>query len=646
MIEKLSETTIESIARDIGIEGYLPESLTETETDDGPANTEIEEETLFVEVNAPEWDLIQSGECRQTLITALEAADVTEIVVYNNGLEYHYTGRSVSLLCAAGRFVHLLDEDEQRLAQEAAADPLGVVGELRNRAGPVAALGEESGLVDVATQVEGYESVFHPHIGLSIAGYRVDQTVPEGTIFKDVSKLDNGSEVRLYRRSDDALLYALDPIEITLPTEDRRIVNDGYDLIAEGHIKGNRKASRAIDEAADESVDPILTSTLKKHTDGYGILEDLFSDPRVTDVFATSPVSRNPLKIIADGEQMLTNIYLSPEGAGALSSRIRRASGRAFSRANPTVDAKIRLNNETELRVAGVTEPVVEETAFAFRETGDDRFTLPKLVANGTITPEVAAFLSVAVERSAASLIAGTRGAGKTTLLGTLLYELAADTRSVVIEDTPELPVETLQDLARDVQPLRTGTGQGPEISPVDALRTALRLGDGALVVGEIRGEEAKVLYEAMRVGANANAVLGTIHGDGAEEIYERVVHDLNVPPTSFGVTDLIVTVQAYQTPTGKKRRVSAVEGVISDGDDVRFESLYTLDGDVATSTGRIGRGESHVVDQLTTPDETYADFRALIDERKETMQTLANDGRTQPHDVVSVYGDRGIEST
>jgi type IV secretory pathway ATPase VirB11/archaellum biosynthesis ATPase len=646
MIDKLSETTIESIARDMGIEEYLPESLTETETDDSPADTEIDEETLFVEVNTPEWDLIHSGDCRQTLITALEAADVTEIVVYNNGLEYHYSGLSVSLLCAAGRFVHLLDEDEQRLAQEAAADPLSVIEELRNRAGPVAALGEESGLIDVATHIDGYDSVFHPHIGLSIAGYRVDQTVPDGTTLKDVSKLDNGSEVRLYRRSDDALLYALDPIEITLPTEDRRIVNDGYDLIAEGHIKGNRKASRAIDEAADESVDPILTSTLKKHTDGYGILEDLFSDPRVTDVFATSPVSRNPLKIIADGEQMVTNIYLSPEGAGALSSRIRRASGRAFSRANPTVDAKIRLNNETELRVAGVTEPVVEETAFAFRETGDDRFTLPKLVANGTITPEVAAFLSVAVERNAASLIAGTRGAGKTTLLGTLLYELAADTRSVVIEDTPELPVETLQELARDVQPLRTGTGQGPEISPVDALRTALRLGDGALVVGEIRGEEAKVLYEAMRVGANANAVLGTIHGDGAEEIYERVVHDLNVPPTSFGVTDLIVTVQAYQTPTGKKRRVSAVEGVISDGDDVRFESLYTLDGDVATSTGRIGRGESRVVEQLTTPEETYADFRALVDERKETMQTLANDGRTQPHDVVSVYGDRGIEST
>jgi len=72
----------------------------------------------------------------------------------------------------------------------------------------------------------------------------------------------------------------------------------------------------------------------------------------------------------------------------------------------------------------------------------------------------MAAFLSVAVERNAAALIAGTRGSGKTTLLGTLLYELTPDTRTVLIEDTPELPVEALQSVGRDVQALRTGSGR------------------------------------------------------------------------------------------------------------------------------------------------------------------------------------------
>jgi len=121
--------------------------------------------------------------------------------------------------------------------------------------------------------------------------------------------------------------------------------------------------------------------------------------------------------------------------------------------------------------------------------------------------------------------------------------------------------VDALQSVGRDVQALRTGTGDGPEISAAEALRTALRLGDGALVVGEIRGEEAQVLYEAMRVGANANAVVGTIHGDGADDVYERVVSDLGVEPSSFGATDVVVTVQAYRAPDGRNRRLARGRG-------------------------------------------------------------------------------------
>ncbi|MFW5917989.1 MAG: ATPase, T2SS/T4P/T4SS family, partial [Haloferacaceae archaeon] len=235
----------------------------------------------------------------------------------------------------------------------------------------------------------------------------------------------------------------------------------------------------------------------------------------------------------------------------------------------------------------------------------------------------------------------GTRGAGKTTLLGTLLYELRPDTRSVVIEDTPELPIESLQSVGRDVQALRTGTGNGPEITPSEALRTALRLGDGALVVGEIRGEEAQVLYEAMRVGANANAVLGTIHGDGADDVYERVVSDLDVDPSSFAVTDLVVTIQARPTPRGRGRAVSRIEEVIYDGSEVRFESLYEDDGTAARPTGRIEQGESRFVDRMAKPGEAYSDFRRSIAERADRLGTLAEDGRTAPKEVASAYADR-----
>ena len=73
-------------------------------------------------------------------------------------------------------------------------------------------------------------------------------------------------------------------------------------------------------------------------------------------------------------------------------------------------------------------------------------------------------------------------------------------------------------------------------------MRTALRLGDSVLIVGEVRSTEAKVLYEAMRVGAVGNVVMGTIHGENAYSVWDRVVNDLGVPTTSFKATDIVVT--------------------------------------------------------------------------------------------------------
>ncbi len=203
------------------------------------------------------------------------------------------------------------------------------------------------------------------------------------------------------------------------------------------------------------------------------------------------------------------------------------------------------------------------------------------------------------------------------------------------------------------MQPLRTESGDGPGLAPPEALRTALRLGEGALVVGEVRGDEAAVLYEAMRVGASGDAVLGTIHGDGGAGVRERVVSDLGVPTSSFATTDFVVTLEAVQTPAGKRRRVKTVEEVV-DGD--RFETLFEVgeaqrtskaSGTTAsktgeiTATGCIDRGNSAPVAALAEADETYADVREALAERANLLADLAREGRTSPDDVVSAYADR-----
>jgi type IV secretory pathway ATPase VirB11/archaellum biosynthesis ATPase len=371
------------------------------------------------------------------------------------------------------------------------------------------------------------------------------------------------------------------------------------------------------------------------------VLEDLFGDAAESDVFASAPAAENDLRVRVDGETMQTNVRLTAAGAATLSSQLRRTSGRAFSRANPTLDAVAEdVGAADRVRAAGVTSPVTDGTGFAFRAHSGPTPTLPWLLGDG-MPADAAALLSVAVERGAAALVAGTRGAGKTTLLSALLWELPAAVRVVAIEDTPELPVEALQSNGRDVQALRTELEADRGVSPTQALRTALRLGEGALVVGEVRGEEAQALYEAMRVGASGSAVLGTIHGDGADAVRERVVTDLGVPESAFAATDLVVTMERVETASGTERRLARIEEVGHGNDGVWFAPLHARGADGVESTGRIGRGESEFLAGLCRSDETYADLRDDLATRAATLRDLGERDRTDPESVARAHAER-----
>ena len=125
---------------------------------------------------------------------------------------------------------------------------------------------------------------------------------------------------------------------------------------------------------------------------------------------------------------------------------------------------------------------------------------------------------------------------------------------NIIAHNTLELPVDSLRKLGYDILRMKvrsalvTGT---TEVEAAEGIRTSLRLGDSALIVGEVRSAEAKALYEAMRVGALANVVAGTIHGESPYGIFDRVVNDLNVPTTSFKATDLIIVANPVRTPDG-----------------------------------------------------------------------------------------------
>ena len=137
----------------------------------------------------------------------------------------------------------------------------------------------------------------------------------------------------------------------------------------------------------------------------------------------------------------------------------------------------------------------------------------------------------------------------------------------ITIEDTLELPTRSLRNLGYNIQPMKVASAMTKGTSEVPAdegIRTTLRMGDSCLIVGEVRSTEARALYEAMRVGALANVVAGTIHGDSPDGVYDRVVNDLNVPKTSFKATDVIIVANPIRSADGlhRWRRVTQISEV------------------------------------------------------------------------------------
>lgn len=620
----------------------------ETATTDCQCTPSFDEETLVVAASScPNSGVLEQEEsCRETVIRALKTRDAEGVVTESNGRERAYDGASAALLVAAGRFAEAVEFHDERLATQACRDPLLAAREATGRADVVAEIAAETGLAEVASQATDYQTALAPSVGPSLSHWRVETAPPPSGSLSEVRDIETGGTVKEYSQPVGLSRYYLYPQETDLGSEALATLSTAYERLANGAFEGGDRApARAVRSVVEQDRTEggeeyrgwteTVIQVLRKHARGYGLLEDIFADERVSDVFVTAPASTNPLRVTVAGETLITNVTLTEKGVDALSSRFRRTSGRAFSRANPTLDATADVAGR-RLRIAGVTDPPSDGAAFAFRAQDRSVWTLPALVANATLTPEAAAVLSVAVERGSAILIAGPRGAGKTTMLGALLWEVPPNVRTVVIEDTPELPVSELQETGRDVQAL-LASDESADLPPSEALRTALRLGDGALVVGEVRGSEASVLYEAMRVGANSEAVLGTIHGGGGEAVFERVVSDLGVPASAFAVTDLVVSLETTADGT---RRLDRIEEV-TNTQTAAFETLFERTGDSLSPSGRIERGNSHLTSSLAGPNESYATIQKRVTQRERLIRALAKQQRTSGHEVTESHASR-----
>ncbi|MDP4012684.1 MAG: type II/IV secretion system ATPase subunit [Candidatus Nanoarchaeia archaeon] len=363
-----------------------------------------------------------------------------------------------------------------------------------------------------------------------------------------------------------------------------------------------------------------LASILVRYTVGFGLIEILLQDPKIQDITINGPAGASPMYIVhQDYDECATNIIPSVEDAESWASKFRLISGRPLDEANPVLDTELAIPG-ARARVAVMTKPLSPTgLAYALRRHRDNPWTLPLFIQNGMIDPLGAGLMSFMIDGARTILVAGTRSSGKTSFLGSILVEIMRRYRVLTIEDTLELPVKSLRDLGYNIQQMKVRaalTMVGGELAADEGIRTSLRLGDSSLIVGEVRSLEAKALYEAMRVGALANVVAGTIHGASPYGVYDRVVNDLEVPKTSFKATDLIVVANPIKTPDGlhRKKRITQITEVRKHWvDDPLAENgfvdlmKYNPEKDILEPTDALINGESETLKAVATNVKEWA---------------------------------------
>ncbi|MFH0752809.1 MAG: type II/IV secretion system ATPase subunit [archaeon] len=477
-----------------------------------------------------------------------------------------------------------------------------------------------------------YRSLFRPSISPDFMFTKLVINPPEGG--RQLSSYKVGdTDVAIYSVPNDVkYLYHITPPEFKLTEDKYALINLAKSVLSEhqpkeeeflnpeklrttfsnigGDLLRELAEHRGIDLSNDEVKE--LTEVLIRNTIGFGMIEVLLRDENIQDITINSPMGQTPIFVLhSEFNECYTNITPASSDFESWGSKFRLLSGRPLDEANPILDTELTIPGARS-RVSIINKPLNPYgLAFAFRRHRDKPWTLPLLIKYKMLNPLAAGLLSFLIQGSRTMLVAGTRSSGKTSLLGACLLEIMRKYRILTIEDTLELQTEAMRELGYNIQPMKVRsalTKGGTELEATEGIRTSLRLGDSALIVGEVRSEEAKALYEAMRVGALANVVAGTIHGDSPYGVFDRVVNDIGVPRTSFKATDIIVVANPLKSPDGmhKWRRVTQITEVRKTWEDDPltergFVDLmkYNANTDQLEPTGDLINGESEILKSI-----------------------------------------------
>lgn len=262
--------------------------------------------------------------------------------------------------------------------------------------------------------------------------------------------------------------------------------------------------------------------------------------------------------------------------------RIASKSNRIVNAKNPILDTVL----DDGSRVCVVLSPVSKNgTSITIRKFYDNPLTMEDLINGGTISKEAADYLINAVKQKKNIFMSGGTGSGKTTLLGILGNYIDEDERVVTIEDSAELNLSKIKNWVR-LETRGSNTSGDGEITIRRLIKTALRMRPDRLIVGEVRGDEAIDMLQALNTGHAGS--LSTGHANSSKDMISRletmVLYGLDIPIQAIrgqiaSALDIIVHLSRMKDKSRKVIEISEITGM--DNGNIVMEPVYLFEDDV-----------------------------------------------------------------
>jgi flagellar protein FlaI len=395
------------------------------------------------------------------------------------------------------------------------------------------------------------------------------------------------------------------------------------ELIKKYHIK-----------IAAEAVDK-LTYYIIRDFIGYGKIDPLMRDPLIEDI-STDGVNIPIYVWHRFYESLPTNIMFTDAAElDSFAVHLAYLAGKNISIAVPILDAS--LPEGSRIQITYGREVTRRGSTFTIRRFKADPLTISDLIAFNTISSEMAAYLWYLIENRASVMVTGGVACGKTTLLNSLSMFIKPEMKIVSVEDTQEINLPHENWIPSVVRAGFKGDDkQSGTITLFDLLKAAVRQRPDYIIVGEVRGEEAYTLFQAMATG---HLGMCTIHAESAEAVINRLASEpMNIPRSLIAMINVILVMERTEVKGKPARRVSVgteVRGFDMKTNEVLIEEVFRWNpkfDKFATS------GNSPLLEKLMKKMSlTEEDIRRELKARKIVLEWMVKQGIRHYSEVAQV---------